>query len=293
MVFDKDGKEAVCNNDQPNKKTCPELGLRSATKTHDAKATKTVARAVGSQLAGSWNELYGEFNVSPNDANGDYHQFYLSGTIDGQTYILDNFEIQKMSRNPCSELIFNGNLDIGYAGVFETWGQGTLSDAQGDGNTGSAVQVSNRQSNYHGLRYRFPINIECFNPGATFQVSADLKMVDSTGNDAPCLITQVNNNREDACPAVRIDLRDTSDKRFMSKYLRGYAAAWDPTSFNSFVATFSVPQKDDSQNPWNGVLKSINVAVVGFKTDYSLILDNLSIKELSGGQSNFEQKDGH
>merc|ERR1711935_942365 len=87
MVFDKDGKEAACNNDQPNKKTCPELGLRSATKTHDAKATKTVARAVGSQLAGSWNELYGEFNVSPNDANGDYHQFYLSGTIDGQTYI--------------------------------------------------------------------------------------------------------------------------------------------------------------------------------------------------------------
>jgi len=288
MVLDKDGKGVACNNDRASTKTCPELRLRSDTKTNDARDTKTVARAVGSQLAGSWNELYGEFNVSPNDANGDYHQLYLSRTIEGQTYILDNFEVQKMSWNPCSELIFNGNLDIGFAGVFERFGSGTLSDVLGSGNTGLAVQVSNRQSHNHGLRYIFPSNLECFNPGATFQVSADIKMVDSTGNGAPCLITQDNGNREDACPAVRIELKDSLNKRFINNYLRGYAAAWDPAAFNSFVATFSVPQKDDSKDPWNGVPKWFSVGVLGFKSDYTLIFDNLSIKKLSDGQSIFD-----
>merc|ERR1712008_257000 len=225
------------------------------------------------------NELYGEFNVSPKLANSDYHKFEIRNVKKGYTYFVHDFEAQNMAERSCSELIFNGNFDIGFAGVFDKWGVATLSNVDLNAKRGTAVQVSNRKSGKNGILYKGPLDFNCFTPGCTFQVSADLKMEGSTGNGAPCSITSTNPNKS-ACPAVKVEIKDTKKKKVVKETLRGYAAEWNPDGFNNFVATFSVPHLDDDKSPWNGDIKQINLGVIGFSTDYNLILDNLSLTKL-------------
>lgn len=272
-LVDNDGDGIVCNNEKSTSDKCPKLGLKSYTDGGIGKVTKIVAKSVGTQATGAWNEIYGEFNVSPKDANGDYHQLYITNSHD-YTYIVDDFEVQKRVDDSCSELIFNGNLDIGFAGVYDTYSgsKSKIMNVLVNGNP--AVQVSNRKKNNHGIRYIGSLDYQCVSPGCMFEVSANLKMVGNNGADAPCDITQVKSNNS-ACPAIYIELRDTSNKKFLKKDLRGYAVQWNSDTFNKFVATFTVPQMDE-----NITIKSVVVAVRGFKSDHTLIMDNLSVKRL-------------
>jgi len=279
-LVDNNGNGIVCDNVKYKGVDCPQLGLKSYKDQGSEMVTKMVAKVVGTQVTDDWNEMYGEFDVSPNDANGVYHRFYIANTLKGYTYVVDDFEVQKRVDDSCSELILNGSLDIGFAGVFGSLGKSTLSNVQDDGNPGAAVQVSGRKKHKDGIKYTGPLDFKCFSPGCTFEVSADLKMVNTNGDGAPCDIMQHKGKKIDACPAIRIELKDTSNKMLLRKSLRGYAAQWSPDIFNDFVATFTVPKIDMNQNPWNGTIKQMNVFVRDYKYDYTLILDNLSIKRL-------------
>jgi hypothetical protein len=219
---------------------CPTLAMRL-----DNTITRDIAKPVGPWDPSGWNKVYGIYEVTADLLSTTTLEMYVTKAIEGKNLAVDNVSVKPVSSgtfglSTCSQLIINGDAEIGDARFWHIKGNGNFGDIEmiSPGATGNYAfyHTGSRSHAYNGLRQE--LDQECMPVGSSWTISFKIKLFDTNNNGVDC--DKEAYGGPSVCPMVFVQSfsRDAGSLHYTLPLRNASPGPWIPNDWNDYTATF-------------------------------------------------------
>ena len=169
---------------------CPTMTLRQTIHNSTHSEYSDFGVTVGQWDANDWNDIYGVLEVTQDMLDAPAITLMFTKLHESIDLIIDDVSVTAMTDHSCDDLIWNGGgeIDDGKPYYWKMYGTATVDVVEGGMGSDYALHVFERTNSYDGVRQL--LDHECVHPGAVYEVTAWVKMLDSTGAGYECIVEQ-------------------------------------------------------------------------------------------------------
>lgn len=247
---------------------CPTLTLRQALYNSTHSNYTDIGVTVGKWESGGWNDMYGTFEATQEILDAPAVTILWTKLAASLDLIIDDVSISEISDFGCNDLIINGGgeIDGGNPYYWKMLGAGSV-DVTSDGyNSDWALHYFDRTSPYDGIRQL--LDKDCIHPGAVYEVTAMVKMLDANGDAYPCDVSQTSGNER--CPWISIGSQNPGGAP-QHRAVGSPYPGWDESGWNLIKGHFMFFSNELAAD-------SLFVSVTQGPPNAQYYLDDISIK---------------
>ena len=278
-----DDQITVCDQIGNGNSECP--SARVAAFKDGASSGQRIVEPLETRTGAEYSVLFGVFTATAEHVEADWMILELDNLKDQYKYQVNSVSIEVKPKDCNKNILVNSNMEMGVRPFWMAMGPGTVEWTTDGYDTSSsgALLSRGRESPNNGPRYNAKdfLDERCLVPGSTWQVNAQIKVLDAeTGAPTVCNPHSLSSSHsEDACPSVRIEIKDSADNPVLDVYLMDYEEnASDVNDWFKFSAALSLPGPD----VWDGSVArgGVFIHMRDFPVELELVVDDFTVREV-------------
>ena len=227
--------------------------------------------------------MSGLFHATAHDADATTSVLSIVEAPDRKSLLIDDVVLEPVVQD-CSELLMNGNADMGDTAMFWTTyltdggAQISLVSNNESGNIFSnenkALKVSSRSNVGDGLAQ--VVDHRCLESGSTWRLTARMRLI-HRGLGTPVACDPSSTRLDTGCPPVRVVGHDEDGiRQFEGKFnMNSSGQSWQAESMNAYEVDIPVSSELASCHRVMVSIRTYNLA-------WDVVVDNLSLTQVSG-----------
>ena len=242
-----------------------------------------IAEALDTLPGAESSVLFGVFTATTQHVQADRMILELDNLNDEYEYLVESVSIQLKPKECNKNILVNSNMEMGVKQFWVSVGPGTVEWTREGYDTSSsgALLSGGREYPNNGPKYNAEgfLDVRCLVPGSKWEVKAQIKVLDAkTGAPTVCNAdSSDSSDSEDACPSVRVVIKDAAENQVLDVYLMEYVEILsDVDGWNEFHATLTLPVSD----VWDGSVSSggVLIHIRSFPVGMAVVVDDFVVR---------------